>query len=372
MRQVDSLLTNNGDNGPTDDVARMLQIGGASHGSDEDLLGSLLREVTREIEADGLIAIWHEGKKPAECIFKTEDWPVGLSTMEEVSNLAARLPANSRDVCAVHLRGSLHENGELLTVPIAITGGVLTITILLRHAPLPREPTSSERLLHLLPWIYPCACLWVRSREMSTRITGLTAAVYHSGVATFLVNSDAEVLFANEAAERLIGQDDGICIRNARLSGMTLAETLRLQGAINHVCSNDDPAGKLTPVMALRRGNRRPLMAAMVSVSSDNQSTAKAEAVAYFFDPEQDFTPLLEPACKLYGLSPGEARLTCELASGASLSKAALALGVQEQTARSYLKQIFLKTATNRQAELVWLMLKSTVRTVAKGKRQFF
>ena len=76
-------------------------------------------------------------------------------------------------------------------------------------------------------------------------------------------------------------------------------------------------------------------------------------------------TPLVEPACKLYALTPVETRLACLLARGVSLAEAAEAMHVREQTARSYLKQIFLKTETKRQAELVWLMLKSSVRTVS-------
>src|SRR5690606_12803303 len=45
-----------------------------------------------------------------------------------------------------------------------------------------------------------------------------------------------------------------------------------------------------------------------------------------------------------------------------TLSKAAERLDLQEQTARTYLKHIFEKTDTHRQAQLVELMLKSAVR----------
>jgi DNA-binding CsgD family transcriptional regulator len=44
---------------------------------------------------------------------------------------------------------------------------------------------------------------------------------------------------------------------------------------------------------------------------------------------------------------------------------------VTEQTARSYLKQIFVKTETNRQAELVRLMLTSSVRTAPHSRASF-
>jgi DNA-binding CsgD family transcriptional regulator len=54
-----------------------------------------------------------------------------------------------------------------------------------------------------------------------------------------------------------------------------------------------------------------------------------------------------------FGLSPAEARLAALLFAGASLQSCAKALGIKYETARSYLKSVFQKTGTHRQAELV-------------------
>ena len=58
--------------------------------------------------------------------------------------------------------------------------------------------------------------------------------------------------------------------------------------------------------------------------------------------------------------------------AGESLGVAAQHLGVQQQTARSYLKHIFAKTETNRQADLVQLMLKSAIRLSSYMRTQAF
>ena len=47
---------------------------------------------------------------------------------------------------------------------------------------------------------------------------------------------------------------------------------------------------------------------------------------------------------------------------------AAKRLGVQDQTARSYLKQIFAKTETNRQTDLLQLLLKSAIGVGANSR----
>lgn len=56
---------------------------------------------------------------------------------------------------------------------------------------------------------------------------------------------------------------------------------------------------------------------------------------------------------RLYGPTPSQSRLAGLLARGSSLKDAALRLGITEGSARQYLKIIFRKTGTNRQADLV-------------------
>ncbi|HET6518768.1 MAG TPA: helix-turn-helix transcriptional regulator [Geminicoccaceae bacterium] len=58
-----------------------------------------------------------------------------------------------------------------------------------------------------------------------------------------------------------------------------------------------------------------------------------------------------------FGLTKAEARLALHLAAGASLPSMAKAFGVKLTTIRSQLQQVFGKTDTSRQAELVTLLL---------------
>jgi DNA-binding CsgD family transcriptional regulator len=58
-----------------------------------------------------------------------------------------------------------------------------------------------------------------------------------------------------------------------------------------------------------------------------------------------------------YGLTKAEARLALYLADGASLPSMAQAFDVKLTTIRSQLQQVFAKTGTSRQAELVALLL---------------
>ena len=58
----------------------------------------------------------------------------------------------------------------------------------------------------------------------------------------------------------------------------------------------------------------------------------------------------------LFDLSPAEARLSAALATGQSLKRTAETMGITFKTARSYLEDVFGKTGTHRQSQLVALL----------------
>jgi DNA-binding CsgD family transcriptional regulator len=61
-----------------------------------------------------------------------------------------------------------------------------------------------------------------------------------------------------------------------------------------------------------------------------------------------------------YGLTPREALLAAMLAEGRDLADAAATMNIAPGTARNYLKAVFRKTGTHRQAALVRLVLRAT------------
>jgi DNA-binding CsgD family transcriptional regulator len=61
----------------------------------------------------------------------------------------------------------------------------------------------------------------------------------------------------------------------------------------------------------------------------------------------------------MYGLTAAEAKIAAILGQGNSLNEACRTLSIKQNTARTHLKRIFSKTDTNRQSELVKLILNS-------------
>ena len=75
-----------------------------------------------------------------------------------------------------------------------------------------------------------------------------------------------------------------------------------------------------------------------------------------------------------FGLTPAEARLALHLVAGETLRSAAVKLSITYETARSQLKNIFKKTGTCRQAELVIVILTALPGCVGRlgSKKQIF
>jgi DNA-binding CsgD family transcriptional regulator len=72
-----------------------------------------------------------------------------------------------------------------------------------------------------------------------------------------------------------------------------------------------------------------------------------------------------EAFAKLYKLTGGELRVLLALARGVGAKEAADSLGISEATVRTHLQQMFSKTGTSRQADLLRLLQSSAPPTKA-------
>lgn len=330
----------------------------------DEPLAAVAREVARDLGADGVLVAWHPaGEAPTFLFAAGACEPETMAEQEMLQ--AATAAANATGGVPVRWAG-LGDGSDadgVLTTSIPAAGGVMTVTTIFRRLGGTTRMGVRDAAMRMLPMVQGFFSIWsLRARALASN-RGLTAALNSSDVATLLVDAGGRLLFANVAAERLLKASDGLRRAGALLSGTRLVDTMRLQATIEHVVNGGDAASAPSPVVALNRKDGRALLAAVVGAGQAGDAAGDAAAIVHVFDPDGDLEPLLVPVCRLYGLSPTEGRLASLLARGRALADAAREMRVQEQTARSYLKQVFLKTGTNRQAELVWLMLKSAVRT---------
>lgn len=328
----------------------------------------MVREIARQCGTVELVAVWHVGDEEPHVLGSIRSASVSCTGIAPWS----ALPRGDRFTFATLAEQSFRFrwNGAGFTMMLPLSTGALEITGTIATADKVRKQACQNALERLHPFIAALFEQWLLTRNAIGRMVHFSQAVESSGIATILLSDHAEIIHANRAAKAILDEQDGLRRCEDRLVCTHYADTQRLQAAMDHFRFSDTAATRsFNPVLAIARAKRRALMMALTAARPGAISGAdELGAVAYVFDPDQDMTGILQPACRLHGLSNSETRLTCALVDGQSLKAAAQSMALQEQTARSYLKQIFGKTGTARQAELVQLMLKSAIR-IAAGNR---
>lgn len=209
----------------------------------------------------------------------------------------------------------------------------------------------------LRDWVEPfLALLWQAEREAAQRDL-LARAIDRCDFGLVLLDSDSVPWFANARAQRLLDAGDGIRRAGHAISASDFDDAVRLQTAIRH----DNGSGDRFRVLLLHRARARPLIAVVTSLGSPPDPLGDPALALYMIDPDRDSRAMVDALCRAHGLTATEAALAAHLAEGATVEDAASRMHIQTQTARAYLKQVFAKTGTHRQAELVRSILSGLV-----------
>lgn len=210
-------------------------------------------------------------------------------------------------------------------------------------------------------WFGTCLTLWQRLSAESARVSGLQTALDAQNVAALLLDRKARLIYTNQEGRLLLQAGDGLRRAGHFVTAANLADGVRLQsaiaGALSQQSGKPGASGAPTLLCIRRTGDRRPLTIAAVGLGRRAMRDSDPAVMLFVSDPEVDHDHAIDPACDIYRLTATERRLTKHLVAGLPLADAAKRMQIKSDVARGYLKRVFLKTGTNRQAELVRLML---------------
>lgn len=207
--------------------------------------------------------------------------------------------------------------------------------------------------------------LWeIRRAQNRTGLLGRALDQFDFGV--LLLDRRGNILFMNERGQQLLDAGDGMRRAGGSVIATDFDDAVRLQTAIQHLCHDAGSAGPPgfgeNRVMLLGRRQGRPLIAALVHISPAERDPDGSAILLCMVDPDRDAEAIVRALCRAHGLTATEASLVIHLVGGTTVEQAAQLMHVQTQTARAYLKQIFIKTGTHRQVDLVRLMLSAIIR----------
>jgi DNA-binding CsgD family transcriptional regulator len=235
----------------------------------------------------------------------------------------------------------------------------LTYFLVLRDRDQPRfSDEECELLAALIPHLNRAIKLQ-RDLEMVTLERGTAFDALDSmAVGIVVVDADARVQFTNAAARQMGAEDDGLALSGERLriNGGDGEVRTRVRQLLRTAQAGLPSAGD---AFEIKRPSGRDAYTVLLSALGGNRARFgwsmldEPLAIAYIRDPESPEETRTEILQRLYGLMPSQARLAELLAGGLTLHDAAAQLGITLVSARQYLKLIFQKTGTHRQAELV-------------------
>jgi DNA-binding CsgD family transcriptional regulator/PAS domain-containing protein len=181
----------------------------------------------------------------------------------------------------------------------------------------------------------------------------------------FILDEAGRVLWINRAGEAIAAANDGLATRGGFLhaAGPDQNETLhRLIGeaALTGTANGLEPGGAVSlPRPSLHRSLAVLVAPFRVERSEYVMFSRRPAVVVLVSDPEAKPRTAPELLTQLYGLTAREADLATLLLEGLDLHDAAERLRLSMNTVRTHLREVFNKTGTRRQSELVGLLLRS-------------
>jgi DNA-binding CsgD family transcriptional regulator len=211
------------------------------------------------------------------------------------------------------------------------------------------KPSAADHALlsELSPYLAQAA-------RLHDRLAGagvLTSLLDHLVLGVVLLDDRGRVSYANRSAAEMLGVAPGLTDPSLGGERDTRTEAL-YRGLTPH--RPDEKALYSHPA----DGRPLQLLHTDLDWSSDYGMSAQRFRRALFIgDPKQRSGDPTETMAQLYGLTPGEAKLSWLLIGDFSLAEAATQLGITLSTARTVLKRVLSKTGAPRQASLVRLLL---------------
>lgn len=176
-----------------------------------------------------------------------------------------------------------------------------------------------------------------------------------------LTDERCRVVLINRSAERILFEHDGLRLHQDFVVATSSDETQALRRLVGNVVrsAHSNQAKRCAAMTISRPSFQRSYEIVVVGLKVERLLHRSAVMVAAMLIGQQyvEAGTVEQVIADLYGLTPTESRMAAKMMRGASLSQVASELEIKRETARTHLKNIFSKTQTNRQSELVRLLV---------------
>jgi DNA-binding CsgD family transcriptional regulator len=235
----------------------------------------------------------------------------------------------------------------------------------------PLSSKSLDFLNRLLPHISRACRIGLQNFVYSTQALVGHTLVNKLRQPVILMSSGGDIVHINEAAGQLLQSTHLVRLENGRLGlppphhNDFLRRCSEMEQKIKSGAAQPDTQGSQFQSMQISgNAGKEPapetLYAFFTMLAPQNVLGTfglRPIVMLFFYHPES--APAIDSSLLFaaFGLTPAECRIATLLAEGLSLKQIADAQGTQHETVRKQLRSIYQKTSTNRQPELIRLLL---------------
>ena len=199
-----------------------------------------------------------------------------------------------------------------------------------------------------------------RWQEADDLVRALLTQSDHDANPLILVTADAEPIYRNPAAEHLLDLGAGLRLDGTRVVPTSGADQRLLRETISRVaqCNPTDAAASPAVVTLACVPPAHPIVVVVRAAGRVFMSQAGVRRGLVMLSVRGGHVGHDPASCvfaRQYELTAAQARVSALVLAGQPLTRIAHSLNVSENTVRSHLKQIFQKTETHGQMELVHL-----------------
>jgi DNA-binding CsgD family transcriptional regulator len=221
------------------------------------------------------------------------------------------------------------------------------------------EPRDIEVFSALYRHLERALAIGFRLGSLGTMQRCTTELMDRNPAAVLLLDARKHVVYANRAAEALCSAGDGIRLSANGIVVLSRNDNDKMQTLIGEALSREPLPGSGGSLRVARPSGKRAYAVLVSPLSTRYAALSALRPAVCIVIADPDAKNPLSARClqASFGLTEAEARMAALLAAGENLRVTATRLGITYGTARARLAEIFQKTETRRQGELVKVLL---------------
>jgi DNA-binding CsgD family transcriptional regulator len=251
--------------------------------------------------------------------------------------------------------------GTLGALSVNLEKGVARASMINVRLTVPLRDGMRRRLGLLVPHLQRAVAIGKLFDQKRSSEEALAETLDHIEAAVYLVGANAKIIFANRAGEKHLATATLVKKIEEELHATSPGTNRTLRSILASAEKGDHCLSVRGIALPLTNGSsKEPWFAHVLPLTSSRrqQIGVSYSAVAAVFIRKNEPNELspLDGIAKLYQLRASEVRVLDAVLKVSGVKEIAALLGLSQATVKSHLRQLFLKTKTKRQSDLVKLV----------------